>query len=53
MTKWLQGFAYRTNINVPVFLFSALLTIFVAVITVSFQAVKAATANPADALKYE
>ena len=53
MNKWLQGFAYRTNINVPVFLFSALLTIFVAVITVSFQAVKAATANPADALKYE
>lgn len=53
MNKWLQGFAYRTNINVLVFLFSALLTIFVAIITVSFQAVKAATANPVDALKYE
>ncbi len=53
MNKWLQDFAYRTNINGLVFLFSSLLTIFVAIITVIFQAVKAATANPVDALKYE
>jgi putative ABC transport system permease protein len=40
-------------VNIWIFIFSALLVIGVALMTVSFQAVKAAIANPVEALKYE
>ena len=50
---WLQSFAYRTKVGLDIFLFSAALTLVVAFLTVGFQAVKAARANPVDALKYE
>jgi putative ABC transport system permease protein len=53
MNRWLQNFAYRINVNIWIFIFSALLVIGVALMTVSFQAVKAAIANPVEALKYE
>jgi putative ABC transport system permease protein len=53
MHKWLQNFAYRTNIGPLVFAFSAFLAIAIAVLTVSYQTVKAATANPVDSLRYE
>lgn len=53
MNRWLQNFAYRTSIGPWVFLLAASAALFIAMITVSFQALKAATANPAIVLKYE
>jgi len=53
MFKWLQGFAYRTNMGVWIFASAALAAFAIAVVTVSYQSVKAATANPADSLRYE
>jgi len=51
--KWLQNFAYRINIDWWLFLLAGGITVVVALGTVSFQAVKAATANPVDSLRYE
>lgn len=51
--KWLQGFAYRTNPSILVFGLSAAFAFFTAVITVSYQSIRAAAANPADSLRYE
>jgi len=53
MHAWLENFAYRTELGISVFLFSAFLALFIAVITVSFQAVKAAYTNPVQVMKYE
>ena len=53
MNKWLQGFAYRTSITVWTFALSAILALIVALLTVSYQAIKAARSNPVDSLKYE
>jgi len=53
MNNWLQNFSYQINIGIMVFLLSALFAIFIALFTVSFQAVKAAVTNPIDALRYE
>jgi putative ABC transport system permease protein len=49
--KWLENFAYRITINGWVFGFAALLTIAIAIVTVSFQAIKAAVANPVKSLR--
>ncbi|MFC1725851.1 ABC transporter permease [candidate division KSB1 bacterium] len=51
--KWLQGFAYRINISIDMFLLAGFLSLMIAVLTVFFQTVKAAKANPVDSLKYE
>ncbi len=53
MNKWLQSFAYRINISWWVFALAGLLTIAIALITVSFQAIKAAIANPVKSLRTE
>ena len=53
MNKWLQNFAYRIHIGFWTFAVSVLLALFVAVLTVSYQSIKAATANPVDSLRYE
>jgi putative ABC transport system permease protein len=53
MNYWLRGFAYRITIGWDVFALAALLAIGIAVLTVSFQAVKAALANPVKSLKTE
>jgi putative ABC transport system permease protein len=53
MDKWLQNFAYRIDIGVAVFLISGILLLLIAVLTVSFQTIKAATANPVKSLRYE
>ncbi|UCC40277.1 MAG: ABC transporter permease, partial [Candidatus Aminicenantes bacterium] len=53
MNKWLQNFAYRIELNVWIFILSGLAALTVALITVSYQSIKAATANPADSLRYE
>jgi len=51
--QWLQDFAYRTNISWWVFLIAGAGAIVIALITVSFQAIKAAIANPVDSLRSE
>ena len=53
MNRWLKNFAYRTDINILVFIVSGVLVLAVALFTVSFQSIRAATANPADSLRYE
>jgi len=53
MNKWLQGFAYRIDIGWWVFALAGLLTIAIALVTVSFQAIKAAIANPVKSLRTE
>jgi putative ABC transport system permease protein len=53
MQNWLQDYDYRIDINVWVFIAAALLAILIALITVSFQAVKAALANPVKNLRTE
>ncbi len=53
MEQWLQEFAYRVEIGVGVFLMAGGLALLIAFFTVSFQAVRAATANPVDSLRYE
>jgi len=52
MNKWLQNFAYHINIGLLTFLLSAALALIIALITVSFQAFKTATSNPAESLRY-
>ena len=51
--KWQQGFAYRIDLGWEIFIFSAVLALVIAVLTVSYQAVKAAVANPVESLRYE
>ncbi|MFC1724937.1 ABC transporter permease [candidate division KSB1 bacterium] len=53
MKKWLEGFAYRTNIGIPVFLISGILTLCIAVLSVGFQVLKAASASPVDSIRNE
>jgi putative ABC transport system permease protein len=53
MHRWLQDFAYRTPISWWVFAFAGLLGLGIALITVSFQAIKAALANPIKSLRTE
>jgi putative ABC transport system permease protein len=50
---WLNGFAYRIDINPLVFVLSGVVAIVIAWLTVSYQAIKAATANPVNSLRYE
>ena len=53
MKNWLQGFAYRIEINPWVFALAGFVTIGIALFTVSFQAMKAALANPVKSLRTE
>ncbi len=53
VNKVLQNFAYRIDLKVWMFMVSAFIALAVALLTVSFQTIKAATANPVDALRYE
>lgn len=53
MSKWLQDYAYRININVWVFAIAGIAALFIAVATISFQAIKAALSNPVKSLRTE
>ncbi|HEY4964775.1 MAG TPA: FtsX-like permease family protein, partial [Puia sp.] len=53
MRKWLQDFAYRVDIGWWAFAFAGIITVVIALLTISFQAVKAATANPVKSLRTE
>jgi putative ABC transport system permease protein len=51
MNNWLQTFAYRINIPLWVFLFSGFAAILIALLTISFQSIKAAIVNPVESLR--
>jgi len=53
MSRWLGGFAYRTGIGWDIFAGTAFLTLAVAVLTVGYHSLKAASASPVSALRYE
>jgi len=53
MNQWLQGYAYRINVSWLVFLAGGLVAIVIALATISFQAIKAAIANPVKSLRTE
>ena len=53
MNKWLADFAYRINIGPRAFFLSAAVALLIALSTVGYQAIKAATANPVESLRYE
>lgn len=53
MNTWLQNFAYRIGLGADTFLLASLLALAIAILTVAYQAIKAASANPAHSLKYE
>ena len=53
MSKWLQNFAFHIRIQWWVILLSVMITLLIALLAISYQAVKAAVGRPADALRYE
>ncbi|MBN1273947.1 MAG: ABC transporter permease [Candidatus Aminicenantes bacterium] len=53
MNKWIQHFAYKAGISVWIFVFTGMTAMGIALATVSYQSLKAAFLNPADAIKYE
>lgn len=53
MKSWLQNFAYRINLNIWVFITAGLAALVIALLTISFHAIKAALANPIESLRYE
>jgi putative ABC transport system permease protein len=53
MNKWLQEFAYRTEMRWWIFVLSGVIALVIALLTVSWQTWRAATANPVESLRYE
>lgn len=53
MNDWLKNFAYQTTVGLVPFILSAALAITIAMLTVSYQSVRAALTNPVNALRYE
>jgi putative ABC transport system permease protein len=53
MSQWLQDFAYRIDVRPVTLIFAGLLALAITWLTVSYQAIKAALANPVEALRYE
>ena len=53
MNKWLQNYAFRIELGIWVFLFSGVLAMIIALLTVSYQTINVAATNPIDILRYE
>ena len=53
MNKWLQSFAYRTNISWWIFALTIVIAFAIAFLTVAWQSLKTARTNPIEALRYE
>lgn len=53
LNRWLENFAYRTHVGWEIFVLAGILALAIALITVSYQAISAALANPVDSLRYE
>lgn len=53
MKRWLEDYHYRVDINAGVFVFAGLIVLLIALTTISYQAIKTATVNPAEAMRKE
>jgi putative ABC transport system permease protein len=53
MNRWLQGYAYRTSIGIGIFILAGGLGLLIALLSVGYQTLRAAKANPVDSLRYE
>ena len=53
MNQWLSDFAYKISIGPAIFLIGLALTFFIAIITVGYRSLRAATVNPVDSLRSE
>jgi ABC-type antimicrobial peptide transport system permease subunit len=53
MSEWLKSYTYRINMQWWIFVAAGLLAVFIALVTISFQAIKAAIANPVKSLRTE
>ncbi len=53
MDKWLQNFEYRIDVNIWLFVLAGILSLLIALLTISYQTIKAASVNPANSLRYE
>ncbi|MGH7493754.1 MAG: ABC transporter permease [bacterium] len=53
LQRWLQVFAYRITVGPEIFVLAGVIALLIALLTVSFQAIKAALSNPVEALRYE
>jgi putative ABC transport system permease protein len=53
MDKWLEGFAYHTPVDVMVFIYAGIAALVIALLTVSFESIKAASVNPVNSLRNE
>jgi putative ABC transport system permease protein len=53
MKKWLQNFAYKSGIGIDIFILAGILSLAIAMITISVQSLRAANSNPADSLRDE
>ena len=53
MNGWLQDYHYRIGLGVPIFLLAAAISVMIAQLTVSYQAIRAARSNPVNSLRYE
>jgi putative ABC transport system permease protein len=53
MKKWLQNFAYRTDVGLDIFLLAGVLSLLIALLSVSYQSIRAALSDPIESLKYE
>jgi putative ABC transport system permease protein len=53
MYKWLQNYAYKTEFSLWIFALAGIITLVIALMTVSWQSWRAATRNPVESLRYE
>ena len=53
MDTWLEGFAYHIPVDGLVFIYAGAAALFIALVTVSFESIKAASSNPVNALRNE
>ena len=53
MKKWLQNFSYQTKLGFDIFIVSGIIALIITLLTVSYQSVRSALANPVESLKYE
>jgi putative ABC transport system permease protein len=53
LNSWLQNFAYRTEVDIWIFIFSTFLALIIALLIIGYQSIKAALANPVESLRYE
>ena len=52
-SKWLQNFAYKINLGIEIFILSTIIVFVIALLTLSYNSIKASLANPVESLKYE